>query len=40
MRRPDDLTPWPRWPMKLRTSYALKEGGERDFAITTTHLSG
>ena len=40
VRRPDDLTPWPRWPMKLRTSYALKEGGERDFAITTTHLSG
>jgi glutamate synthase (NADPH/NADH) small chain len=26
--------------MKLRTSYALKEGGERDFAISTTHLSG
>ena len=40
VKRPDDLTPWPRWPMKLRTSYALKEGGERDFAITTTHLSG
>ena len=39
-KRPDDLTPWPRWPMKLRTSYALKEGGERDFAISTTHLSG
>ena len=38
--RPDDLTPWPRWPMKLRTSYALKEGGERDFALSTTHLSG
>ena len=38
--RPDDISPWPRWPMKLRTSYALKEGGERDFAITTTHLSG
>jgi glutamate synthase (NADPH) small chain len=38
--RPDDVTPWPRWPMKLRTSYALKEGGERDFAISTTHLSG
>jgi glutamate synthase (NADPH) small chain len=37
--RPDDLTPWPRWPMKLRTSYALEEGGERDFGITTTHLS-
>jgi len=38
--RPDELTPWPRWPMKLRTSYALAEGGERDFAITTTHLTG
>jgi glutamate synthase (NADPH/NADH) small chain len=39
-KRPDDLTPWPRWPMKLRISYALKEGGERDFAISTTRLSG
>jgi glutamate synthase (NADPH/NADH) small chain len=38
--RPDELTPWPTWPMKLRTSYALKEGGERDFSISTTHLSG
>jgi glutamate synthase (NADPH) small chain len=39
-RRPDDLTPWPLWPMKLRTSYALKEGGERSFSISTTGLSG
>ena len=38
--RPDAITPWPRWPMKLRGSYALKEGGERDFAISTTHLTG
>jgi glutamate synthase (NADPH/NADH) small chain len=38
--RPDDLTPWPLWPMKLRTSYALKEGGERSFAISTTALAG
>jgi glutamate synthase (NADPH/NADH) small chain len=38
--RPDDVTPWPRWPMKLRTSYALHEGGTRDFALTTTHFSG
>jgi glutamate synthase (NADPH/NADH) small chain len=38
--RRDDLTPWPTWPMKLRTSYALKEGGERDFAVSTTALSG
>jgi len=40
VKRPDDLTPWPRWPLKLRTSYALKEGGERDFAISTTRLAG
>jgi glutamate synthase (NADPH) small chain len=39
-RRPDDVTPWPQWPMKLRTSYALKEGGTREFAISTTGLSG
>jgi len=39
-KRPDDLTPWPRWPIKLRTSYALKEGGDRDFALSTTHLTG
>jgi glutamate synthase (NADPH) small chain len=38
--RPDDVTPWPLWPMKLRTSYALKEGGDRDFAISTTALTG
>src|SRR5207248_2521308 len=38
--RADDLTPWPLWPLKLRTSYALAEGGERTFAITTTHFSG
>jgi glutamate synthase (NADPH) small chain len=38
--RPDDLTPWPQWPMKLRVPYALKEGGERDFAISTTEFLG
>ena len=38
--RPDEVTPWPLWPMKLRTSYALAEGGDRDFAISTTGLSG
>jgi glutamate synthase (NADPH/NADH) small chain len=38
--RPDDLTPWPRWPSKLRTSYALKEGGARAFSISTTGLTG
>jgi glutamate synthase (NADPH/NADH) small chain len=39
-KRDDALTPWPLWPAKLRTSYALHEGGERSFAISTTHLSG
>jgi glutamate synthase (NADPH/NADH) small chain len=39
-RRSDELTPWPLWPAKLRTTYALKEGGERAFAISTTGLSG
>ncbi len=38
--RPDEVTPWPTWPLKLRISYALEEGGERDFSISTTHLSG
>jgi glutamate synthase (NADPH/NADH) small chain len=38
--RLDELTPWPQWPVKLRASYALKEGGEREFAISTTRLSG
>jgi glutamate synthase (NADPH/NADH) small chain len=38
--RPDDLTPWPLWPAKLRTSYALEEGGEREFAISTAQLTG
>jgi glutamate synthase (NADPH/NADH) small chain len=40
LSRPDDVSPWPRWPMKLRVPYALKEGGERDFAISTASLSG
>ncbi len=40
LTRPDELTPWPRWPMKLRTSYALKEGGDRDFSISTTRFDG
>jgi len=38
--RPDEVTPWPLWPMKLRVPYALKEGGRRDFAISTTMFAG
>ncbi len=32
--------PWPYWPMIYRTSSSQEEGVARDFAITTTHLSG
>jgi glutamate synthase (NADPH) small chain len=38
--RPDAISPWPRWPLKLRVPYALKEGGARDFAISTTKFTG
>jgi len=38
--RPDDLTPWPQWPLILRTSPAHEEGGERRFSISTTELAG
>jgi glutamate synthase (NADPH/NADH) small chain len=32
--------PWPQWPLILRRSYALEEGGIIDYAISTTHFSG
>jgi glutamate synthase (NADPH/NADH) small chain len=38
--RPDDVTPWPRWPLILRTSGAHEEGGERVYSVMTTHLTG
>ena len=38
--RPDDKTPWPTWPLILRTSPAHEEGGERVFGAMTTHFSG
>jgi glutamate synthase (NADPH/NADH) small chain len=38
--RPDDLTPWPRWPLIMRTSGAHEEGGEREFSVMTTHFEG
>ena len=45
VHRPDDRTPWPRWPNKLRLSYAMKEAqstgvGELDFSVVTTRLTG
>jgi glutamate synthase (NADPH/NADH) small chain len=33
-------TPWPLWPMKLRSSHAHEEGCERDWSVATTALSG
>ncbi|MEA2367871.1 MAG: glutamate synthase small chain [Thermoleophilaceae bacterium] len=38
--RPDDRTPWPQWPLVLRTSGAHEEGGDRVYSVMTTHLSG
>jgi glutamate synthase (NADPH/NADH) small chain len=38
--RPEDLTPWPRWPLIMRTSGAHEEGGERRFSVMTTELAG
>jgi glutamate synthase (NADPH/NADH) small chain len=40
VHRPDEITPWPLWPMKLRESYALEEGGERSFSMSTTRFEG
>jgi glutamate synthase (NADPH) small chain len=33
-------TPWPLWPLQLRSESAHEEGGVRDWAIGTTHFSG
>jgi glutamate synthase (NADPH/NADH) small chain len=33
-------TPWPLWPMKLRTSHAHEEGCRRDWSISTTEIVG
>ncbi|HEV7838455.1 MAG TPA: glutamate synthase subunit beta, partial [Gemmatimonadaceae bacterium] len=35
-----DSTPWPLWPMQLRTSHAHEEGTERDWSVATTGFSG
>jgi glutamate synthase (NADPH) small chain len=33
-------TPWPLWPLQLRTESAHEEGGLRDWSISTTAFSG
>jgi glutamate synthase (NADPH/NADH) small chain len=38
--RPDDMTPWPQWPLIMRTSGAHEEGGDRVYSVLTTELTG
>ena len=33
-------TPWPLWPLQLRSESSHEEGGVRDWAIGTTHFTG
>jgi glutamate synthase (NADPH) small chain len=33
-------TPWPLWPLQLRTESAHEEGGVRDWAASTTKFTG
>ena len=33
-------TPWPLWPLQLRTESAHEEGGIRDWAVNTTRFAG
>ncbi len=42
-RPPDQRSaadPWPLWPNVYRVSSAHEEGGEREYAVMTTHLGG
>jgi glutamate synthase (NADPH/NADH) small chain len=44
MPRPPDerapSTPWPLWPLQLRTSSSHEEGGQRDWSVSTERVSG
>jgi glutamate synthase (NADPH/NADH) small chain len=33
-------TPWPLWPLQMRTESAHEEGGRRDWAVGTTNFTG
>lgn len=35
-----DRTPWPLWPMQLRTSHAHEEGCKREWSVSTKSFSG
>jgi len=36
---PSPTTPWPLWPLMLRTSSSHEEGVERDFAVSTVRFT-
>jgi glutamate synthase (NADPH/NADH) small chain len=35
-----ESTPWPLWPMQVRTSHAHEEGCDREWSVATTGFSG
>jgi glutamate synthase (NADPH/NADH) small chain len=35
-----ETTPWPLWPMQLRTSHAHEEGCDRRWSVSTTKFTG
>ncbi len=37
---PHSSTPWPMWPLMLRTSSSHEEGGQREWSVSTEHFSG
>lgn len=37
---PSTTTPWPLWPLMLRTSSSHEEGVDRDFAVSTVRFVG
>ncbi len=37
---PSPTTPWPLWPLMLRTSSSHEEGVNRDFAVSTVRFTG
>ena len=39
-RERSSQTPWPLWPMQLRTSHAHEEGCDRQWSVSTTQFSG
>lgn len=34
------LTPWPQWPLQLRTESSHEEGGVREWSVATTRFEG